>query len=347
MEAERQEFERWLAKGYAAGMEYLKRNPHFRTSPARLSPQARSVIILAAGYYSQCPPFPGPGFGRVARYAVGLDYHAVLKSRLGRLVDLIEKETGRPLSAKACTDDVPLYEQALAARSGLGFPGKNTLIIGPRLSGSYFFVAELFVDLDLEPDLPYEGTCGQCFRCGQACPTGAIVSPHEIDGGRCISYLTIENRGEIPPGLRAAIGDWLFGCDVCQEVCPYNQSPPPSCWPEFAPEKGAGHYVDLVGLLDLASENEFKARFGPTPLSRARRRGLLRNALVVLGNQRPERALEPLLSFLRVEEDPLLIEHAAWAVSCYGQGPWLGSFDRLAQLPEPQSSRIRLYREGC
>jgi epoxyqueuosine reductase len=260
---------------------------------------------------------------------VGLDYHAVLRAKLRQLKGRIEEAIGRPLLGKAFTDDVALYEQGLARRHGLGFAGKNTMIIGPKLSGSYFFVAELFTDLDLEADEPYKGTCGDCFRCANACPTGAIVAPGELDAGLCISYLTIENKDGIPTGLRAFMGDWVFGCDVCQEVCPYNQRPALTPWQEFQPQQGAGHHLDLVSLLRIDSETEFRARFGHTPLRRPKRRGMLRNALVVLGNQLSRRQASlsaghaydveeisrEIKRFIANESDEMLREHALWALS--------------------------------
>ncbi|HEY9719966.1 MAG TPA: tRNA epoxyqueuosine(34) reductase QueG [Trichormus sp.] len=327
MEAEREHFEQWLSKGFAAGMDYLKRNPHFRTSPQLLLPQSRSAIIVSASYYTQQPAAPDAlPFGRVARYAVGLDYHAVLRAKLRQLRARLETAIGRPLCGKAYTDDVALYEQGFAARHGLGFAGKNTMIIGPQLSGSYYFVAELFTDWELEPDQPYTGTCGQCFRCGSGCPTGAIVAPGQLDAGKCISYLTIENKGGIPLELRRSLGEWVFGCDVCQEVCPYNQRPPEAVWEEFQPDKGAGHFLDLVALLQIKSEEEFRARFAHSPLRRPKRRGLLRNALVVLGNHlagtttyamseaQEIAVLRAIESLIFDEPDDMLREHAIWAV---------------------------------
>lgn len=284
METERKEFERWLAKGYAAGMDYLKRNPHLRTSPQLLYPQAKSAILVSVSYFTEASTAPGPFYGKVARYAVGLDYHAVLRKKLKELKSCIEEIIGRPFLGKAFTDDVPLFEPGLAARSGLGFAGKNTMIIGPKLSGSYNFIAELFTDLELEPDEPYQGTCGKCVRCGVACPTLAIQPEGEVDANLCISYLTIENKGGIPKILRPKLGKWVFGCDVCQEVCPYNQRPPLTPWREFEPDSGVGHNLELMPLLDLKTEDQFRTNFGHTALRRAKRRGLLRNTLVVIGN---------------------------------------------------------------
>jgi epoxyqueuosine reductase len=323
MDAERAHFTRWLESGYQAGMEYLKRNPHFRTSPALLFPQATSAIVVSVSYYTEAPEAPDFAYGRVARYAVGLDYHAVLRARLRELKARIEEAIGRSLLGKAFTDDVALYEQGLAARHGLGFAGRNTMIIGPGLMGSFNFVAELFTDLDIEADEPYEGTCGKCFRCGAGCPTDAIKYGAGVDSNLCISYLTIENKDGIPVELRAKLGSWVFGCDVCQDVCPYNQRPQTSPWPEFQPDRGVGHYLRLADVLSIKDEEHFRAVFGHTPLRRPRRRGMLRNAIVVAGNQlanglsqKAATALRDALSDVAArEEDPMLQEHAAWALA--------------------------------
>jgi epoxyqueuosine reductase len=339
MEEERAEFMRWLNKGYAASMEYLKRNPYFRTSPQLLYPGSRTAIIVFASYYTEVPDDPGPLYGRVAGYAVGLDYHAVLRARLRALKAKLEKEIGGTLIGKAYTDDVALYEQAFARRAGLGFVGKHTLLIGPDLIGSYLFVAELFSDLDLEPDQPYEGTCGKCFRCGDICPTKAIVAPKTVNAGLCISYQTIENRQGIPRRLRAQFGEWVFGCDLCQEVCPYNQRPPATPWAEFHPESGVGHYLELTGLLALKDEDQFRSRFGHTPLRRPKLRGLTRNALVVLGNRRPEGAESKIGEFALANEDVMLKEHAAWALSRYETARSRQFLDRLYEQCSDEATK--------
>lgn len=307
----------WLSRDFAADMDYLKRDSNFRTSPQLLFPGARSALVVSVSYYTPPPPHPGKQFGRVAAYAVGLDYHVVLRAKLRQLQQQLELVLGKPLFGRAYTDDVALYEQALAARSGLGFAGKNTLIIGPKLSGSYNFMAELFIDIELEADEPYQGTCGQCFRCAAACPTGAIVEPRSLDARLCISYLTIENREGIAPDLRTKLGGWLFGCDICQMVCPYNQAPPATPWLEFQPQSGVGHYVDLFDLLQIATQEEFHARFVRFAIRRPKRRGLLRNALVVIGNQKPDGGEKEILEFINRETDPMLREHAAWALAQY------------------------------
>ncbi|HEY9758524.1 MAG TPA: tRNA epoxyqueuosine(34) reductase QueG [Oculatellaceae cyanobacterium] len=325
-------YEEWLDRGFAAGMEYLKRNPQLRTSPQLLYPGSRSAIIVAVSYYNQLPADVSfPRAGRVARYAVGLDYHAVIRARLRNLKTRIEAQLGRPLIAKAYTDDVALHEQSFASRHGIGFTGRNTMVIGPRLDGSYYFLAELFTDLELEADEPYEGTCGNCFRCGEACPTQAITADGHVDANLCTSYLTIENKAGIPLALRHSIGSWLFGCDVCQEVCPYNQRPPQTMWEEFKPEKGVGHAVDLCRILDIVDDTEFTKLFGHTPLRRPKRRGLLRNALVVAGNHLREISkksavskresfwshdvTEKLQRLAKAEPDSMLREHAFWALT--------------------------------
>lgn len=316
-------YEQWLDKGYAGEMNYLKRDPKARHSPALLLAEARSAIIVSVSYYTPVPSNPGPYFGRIASYAVGLDYHAVLRNKLRDLKSAIETEVGRPLLAKAYTDDVQLQERSLAARHGLGFAGRNTLIIGPKLMGSFNFIGELLTDLPLDPDEPYVGTCGKCFRCGVQCPTDAILPEGQLNANLCVSYLTIENKGSIPVELRPRIGQWLFGCDVCQEVCPYNQRPPETPWPEFYPESGVGHYIDLLSLLEIKDEEAFFKRFQHTAIRRPKRRGLLRNALVVLGNRLRESAssgansddaIDKIEKFRSNESDPMLLEHANWAL---------------------------------
>ncbi len=332
LQAAKLEYEDWLGKDFAAGMDYLKRNTELRTSPALLYPGSLSAIIVAVSYYTEPSELSDHPFdGRVARYAVGLDYHAVIRARLRAFREALERELGRPLLGKAFTDDVALHEQSFATRHGIGFKGRHTLVIGPKLSGSYYFLAELFCDLEIEADGPYNGTCGACSRCITACPTSAITTDGHVDANRCISYLTIENKGGIPQELRSMLGRWVFGCDICQDVCPYNQRPPDTTWDEFRPEKGAGHYLDLMSVISIADETEFRERFGHTPLRRPKRRGLLRNSLVVIGNVLAEcRSMsslsdvqlnwvqcvsEKLQMIVTQESDAMLREHAFWSFS--------------------------------
>ncbi len=327
----RVDYENWLDKGFAAEMGYLKRNPELRTSPSKLYPGSLSAIIVAISYYTEPPDASAyPFSGRVARYAVGLDYHAVIRARLRSFKETLERELNRPLLGKAFIDDVALHEQSFASRHGIGFVGRNTLVIGPKLSGSYYFLGELFCDLEIEADGPYVGTCGSCSRCITGCPTAAITKEGQVDANRCISYLTIENKGGIPLEMRTMLGRWVFGCDVCQEVCPYNQRPSETLWDEFRPEKGAGHHVDLLSLVSISDETEFKERFGHTPLRRPKRRGLLRNALVVAGNLFAELKGKTTLTgaeldwsvlltkglerLIEREADAMLREHGFWAL---------------------------------
>jgi epoxyqueuosine reductase len=317
LEAERKIYECWLELGYTAGMEYLRRHPEKRNSPALLCPEAYSAVLLFASYYTEVPQDQGAQFGRVAGYAVGRDYHAVIPDRLSGLKARLEDKLQRPLLGKYFTDDVELFEQGLAARHGLGFVGKNSLLIAPRLGGSFHFVSEFFTDLPLEADGAYAGGCGRCTRCKLACPTAAIVADSTVDSNLCISYLTIENKGAIPEELRARVGNWIFGCDECQQICPYNQSPHPTAWEEFQPEAGAGHYLNLFDILKIKSKNEFDLRFARTPLSRAKLKGLCRNALVVIGNRLPDGGEAQLFEFLETQQDPLLLEHGLWALRRY------------------------------
>jgi len=320
MEAERKIYENWLALGYAADMKYLHRHPEKRNSPRLLCPEAYSAVLLFASYYTEVPEDRGPQYGRVARYAVGRDYHTIIPSKLSELKALVEKKLDRPLLGKYFADDVQLFEQGLARRHGLGFLGKNSLLIGPRHSGSYNFVAEFFTDLPLEPDQSYDGTCGKCFRCGINCPTSAILAENTVNSALCISFLTIENKGAIPVPLRKKVGPWIFGCDICQEVCPYNHLPPETAWREFSPEAGAGHYLNLYDILKITGKKEFLGLFGHTPLSRPKLTGLVRNALVVMGNRLPDGGAPALYNFLESEPNLMLVEHGLWALSCFDEG---------------------------
>lgn len=343
MEAARRFFEAWLAKGYAGSMSgWLARNPYSRTSPQLLHPEAYCALVLFVPYYTSAPPYPGKQFGKVARYAVGKDYHDVIPAKLELLKQRLEERLGRSLLGKYFTDDVDLFEPAFADRAGLGFTGKNTMIIGPKMLGSYHFVAELFTDLPLEPDEPYKGTCGSCFRCGVACPTDAIVEAGMLDARACISYLTIENKGDIPLELRSRLGSWVFGCDICQEVCPYNQRPPETVWQEFQPSSGMGHYLNLYDVLEIRDKKEFMAKVGGTPLSRPKRRGLIRNALVVLGNNLPDDGVERISRFAARESDPMLREHAFWALSGYKTHEAVAALEKLLSAETDDTAREKM-----
>ncbi len=323
---------RWLERGYAGEMHYLARDAELRRDPRALLPSARTVIVAAL---SHAHPDGAPSGGRIpaerltqgpagsiARYARGGDYHAILKQRLRRLGDELEGELGRPLERLVCVDTAPLLERELAARAGLGFSAKSAMLIAPG-HGSYLNLGALLVDFECAPGAPMESRCGSCTACMVACPTGAFVGPHVIDARRCISYLTIENRGPIPRELRAAIGARIFGCDVCQEVCPFNASGPtidPASTrrgdPDLAPRPGYSR-PPLLYLLSLGAA-QFRKWQAKSALRRIHRAELLRNVAVALGNVGGEESLDGLAAAL-TERSPLVRAHVAWAIAEIGR----------------------------
>ena len=300
-------FHRWLTRGYQAGMSWLARNPGRRADPRLVLADAQSVIVVGLSYFALNPPddlWRDPSRGRIARYAWGADYHELMLPRLRELADFVERETGQAINRRAYTDTGPVLERDFAARAGLGFIGKNTMLIRPGL-GSYLFLGEILVDITLEHDsesgqiftptpLPQpRGTCGACTRCLDICPTHAFPAPYILNSNRCISYLTIELKEAIPPELRPLLGNWIFGCDACQEICPWVRryaQPPRSPLFHYDSERVAPKLVDLISL----DEAGFRARFAGTPVSRAKRRGLLRNVAVALGNWGQPEALPAL-----------------------------------------------------
>jgi epoxyqueuosine reductase len=308
----------WLAAGYHGEMAYLARPDAVakREDPARILPGVRAVVALAINHHTA--PLPperrdDPARGLVASYARGDDYHDVMLPRLRELAALVEAAAGQPVAHRAYVDTGPLLERELAARAGLGFVGKNTNLIHPRL-GSWLLLGELLLAVDLPPlePEPQTGTCGRCTRCLDACPTGALVAPYRLDARRCLAYLTIEHKGSIPRGLRPALGNRIFGCDICQEVCPWNQRfARPTAEPAFQPrpEGMAPHLLELLTLDDGA----FRRRFQGSPILRARRRGLLRNVAVALGNGGDPAAV-PALARALYDPEPLVRGHAAWAL---------------------------------
>ena len=308
----------WQEAGMAADMGYMHRPVELLSDPRRLQKSARSVVSLGVSYYPGEHPENRKGGGRVARYAWGKDYHLVIKERLRKLRAELEEALGCRIKARAFTDAVPLLERSAAQHAGLGFFGRNSCLINAQI-GSYFFIADLIVDLELEPDEEGTGTCGRCARCMTACPTGAIKAPGVVDARLCISYQTIENRGEIPRELRKAVGDWAFGCDICQEVCPYNKRKATlSRWPELSAGAGAGPYVKITEVLEIRTETEFEKRFGETPLTRPGRAGLLRNCCVAAGNLTLYEAVPALIRCLREDKSSLVRGHAAWALGEIG-----------------------------
>jgi epoxyqueuosine reductase len=307
----------WQEAGMAADMGYMQRPVELLSDPKKLQKSARSVVSLGVSYYPGEHP-ENEGAGRVARYAWGRDYHEVIKARLFRLREELEEELGVRIKARGFTDAVPLLERSAAQHAGLGFFGRNSCLINGEV-GSYFFIADLIVDLDLAPDQPGTGTCGRCTRCMNRCPTGAIKAPGVVDARLCISYLTIENKGEIPRELREKVGDWAFGCDVCQEVCPYNKTKASkSRWPEFSAEAGHGPYLKIEEVLEIRADEEYEERFAGTPLTRPGRAGLLRNCCVAAGNLKLKEAVPALVRALREDSSALVRGHAAWALGEIG-----------------------------
>ena len=304
----------WCAEGHAGTMGWLSRNPPQRARPRTLLATARSVVTLAADHGWPAAPFQAEGrYGRVARYAWGRDYHDVLLPRLRALAADLSAAFGA--KAKVAADQSPLLERAIAARAGTGFVGKNTCLLLPR-RGSWFFLGEVLLDVALPTtDAPAPGGCGACRLCLDACPTGALVDERRLDARRCVSYLTIESADAIPRALRGAMGAWVFGCDGCQDPCPFNKTPGTAPWPEFAPEAGVGPRLDLVATLAIDTDDAYEARFWGTPLRRPGRRGLLRNAAVVARNVGAAAAVHALEALARGDREPLLRSHALWALA--------------------------------
>ncbi len=274
-------FERWVEDGHAGEMGYMTRDLPRRTDSRVAVPVAKSVVVVGMSYGGREPSGP------VARYARGDDYHDVMIDRLRELHRWISSHTGADVAGKAYVDTGPILERDLAQRAGLGWIGKNTNLISPRL-GSFFFLGSLFLDLDLAPDAPFGADrCGSCRRCLDACPTDAFVDERVLDARRCISYLTIELKGEIPEEFHAPIGELLYGCDICQDVCPWNEKFALSLREDaFRPRAAlAGKDARTLAreLLDMTQE-EFSRSFSKSPMKRAKLHGLKRNATVVLGN---------------------------------------------------------------
>jgi epoxyqueuosine reductase len=305
-------FQRWLDAGLHGQMDYLARNAHKRVDPSQILADARTIITLAASYTppsAGSPPTAGTP-GEIARYARFADYHSLLGQQLKNLAVFVSSAADGARSLWY-VDTGPLLERDLAQRAGLGFIGKHTNLISRKL-GNWFFLAEIITTLELEPDAPEKNRCGFCRRCLDACPTAAFTAPFQLDARRCISYLTIELKEAIPPELRPAIGNRIFGCDDCLAVCPWNR---------FAREGAImrSHYrpglaaPDLIELLAL-DEDAFYRLFADTPIRRVKRRGLLRNVCVALGNCGDQRAL-PALQRAAADADALVAEHARWAIA--------------------------------
>ena len=306
----------WLNQGYAGEMSYLERRKEAYEHPRYVMSSVRSVLMLTLNYQTVTPPEVTGTEARVSRYAWGTtDYHKVIRKKLKQLSRLI-REQYPDCETRGVVDTAPLLERDFAQLAGLGWIGKNTLLLNKR-EGSWFFLAGLLLSDELEYDEPQQTShCGTCTRCLEACPTDAFVEAGTLDARKCISYLTIELRDQpIPAELRPGMQDWMFGCDVCQDVCPWNRKAPISGEPAFQPVETFTP-VDACELLTL-DEAAFQERFQRTPMSRARRAGLLRNAAIVLGNRGDERAVPALLGVLN-DEEPLIRGAAAWALGRLG-----------------------------
>jgi epoxyqueuosine reductase len=306
------EFERWLERGFAGDMSYLERGREKRRDTRLPYSGARSAIVVALNYGGT------QASGSVARYARGRDYHDVIEKKLRALHRWLESAAGRTISGKPYVDTGPILERDLARRAGLGWFGKNSNLINPNI-GSFFFIGALLVDMELQNDAPFEAErCGTCTRCMDACPTDAIVEAGVVDANRCISYLTIENRKEIPGSLRTAVGQLIYGCDICQDVCPWNVRFARDLTERELEPRAAVVDSDPAQLL-LLSAGEFSSLFAKSPIRRTRRTGLARNSAVALGNRRAPGDRDALLAALETEEDSVVREHCEWALAQFDE----------------------------
>ena len=306
----------WLDRGFAGTMGYLPRSAERRSDVRRVMPSTQSVIVTGTIYNSGHPystERKDPSRGEIARYAWSDDYHTVLGKRLADLVSWMQSEAPEPFEARAYVDTGPVQERVYAQYAGLGWIGKNTCVINER-SGSWLLLGAILCSLRLEPDAPAVDQCGTCTLCLDACPTGAIVEPHVLDATRCLSYLTIEYRGSIPLDHREKIGNHLFGCDICQEVCPWNHSPAQTGDPAWSSRQD----LNLTSLIDLwrRTDQELQEFIGGSAMTRAGVRGLRRNLAAALGNSAEKRAFDALNEPSEQDEtrqDPIVAEHVHWA----------------------------------
>jgi epoxyqueuosine reductase len=308
-----------VAAGMFSGLPWFTaERAEIAGDPRNLMPEVRTIVSLGISYLHSEPGVAtdseGPR-GKVARYAWGEDYHELFRERLRSLHASVEELVGRPVEARTLADTARIVDRAVAQRAGLGWYGKNTNILS-RNFGSWILLGELLLDFELPFDEPLRTTCGACTRCMPACPTGALVEPGVLHNDRCISYLTIEHRGPIPREMRSLMGSWVFGCDICQEVCPVNRKAAPGHHEALAPDRGIGSSPNLVELLEI-TEEEFRVRFRRSPVKRAKWAGLRRNAAVALGNAGDASAVPALVRALNCET-ALVRGHAAWALGKLG-----------------------------
>jgi epoxyqueuosine reductase len=297
-------FESWLAQGHHGAMQYLQNDK--RADPKIILPECKSILVLALPYNSEFKILNSEF--KIADYALGNDYHDTIPPKLKELVAFIEEQSGHSIPNRYYTDTGPILERELAQRAGLGWIGKNSMLIHPRF-GSTFLLAEILLGVALEPDAPISNHCGKCTRCIEACPTQCILPNRTLDARRCISYLTIENKNEIPPDLRPLMQNWIFGCDVCQQVCPWNRFSAPAEL-SLVPKNA----LPILPAELILSPVEFNRRFKQSPLRRAKRRGILRNLAVAIGNNGNKNDL-PILEQALQDEEPLVKEHVQWAIN--------------------------------
>ncbi|WP_422926452.1 tRNA epoxyqueuosine(34) reductase QueG [Singulisphaera sp. PoT] len=300
----------WLEAGHAAGMHYLEARAEARRHPEHVLNGVRSVVIVSLVYGQPEATLPGPTQAKVARYARGADYHEVLWRRLEELLAWLRQEAPE-VQGKAVADTAPLLERDFARMAGIGWVGKNTMLIDRRL-GSFTLLGALLVDVDLEVDEPAtKNYCGSCTRCLDACPTDAFVAPYQLDARKCISYWTIEHKGPIDESFAPHLNEWVFGCDICQDVCPWNRKAPHGREPELAPRQELTN-PDLIAWLE-SDPRVFAQSIRRTALSRSKRTGLLRNAALILGNRRESKAVPALVALLS-DQEPVIRCSIAWAL---------------------------------
>jgi epoxyqueuosine reductase len=329
--------------GHLDGLDWFTHQRADESSTAlTLHDNPLSIVSVGLPYYTVDPGKPDDGVarGRISRYARGIDYHRTLKKRMGDFQTRIEQQLGRKIDARLLTDTARIVDRAVAARSGLGWYGKHTCIIVPG-RGSWVMLGELILDVAIAPDLPLAKDCGRCTICLDRCPTGAIVAPYTVDAPRCLSFQTIEQRGAIPREIRPLLGDWIFGCDVCQDVCPYTKAAQPVDDPDVMPRATENAYPSLEWILSM-TEEQFRTVYRQTPVLRAKRRGLARNAAVALGNTGNERDIPVLERALREHDETLVRGHAAWAL-----GHLAGSSAHRALDSARRADPDELVRSEC
>lgn len=305
-----------VRRGHMRGMDWFtEERAHQAADPHTLQENVQSVISVGVPFWTSRiePPDDGVLRGRIARYAWGRNYHRVLRSRMKALAARIEDVLGRELETRTLVDTARVFDRQVAARAGVGWFGKNSMIIVPG-HGSWVMLGEIYLDFHVPPDIPLNRDCGRCSICIDRCPTGAIVEPYRIHAPRCISFLTIEERGVIPREIRPFMGNWVFGCDVCQDVCPYTGAAHENPDPDFMPRTIDNAFPSLETLATM-DERRYLELFAGTAVTRAKRRGLARNAAVALGNSQHEQAIPILRRMIESHDEPLARAHAAWALA--------------------------------